>query len=138
MSLAFLHHYSMVAGGYAFDPDAPPSPGSVLDLRYALAPASANLPAKADGSGANARADSSDSCWLLPVPRKRLALSAPFLSLLLYSLVFCLDTASAAQAAKLAIAAVQQRATIEMIPQVLVATTALQNVALPTPHAATA
>ena len=69
------------------------------------------------------------------VGRKRVALGGPFLSLVLYSLVFCLDTPSAAALAKAAIAALQQRATVELIPQVLVATTALLSVSPPAQHA---
>lgn len=114
LSLIPLH--SIVSCGYAFDADPPPrSAADLLDLRAALsAPAAAASLADA------------------ALTRKRLPLSAQFLSLLLHSLVYCLDTPSARPAALAAITAVQQRATLELIPQVLIATSALQSVTAPT------
>jgi hypothetical protein len=111
-SFAQIAH-RLIASGFAFDPDArPASAAAALELRHALAAPGGSR--KADAAGG--------------VSRKRLHFSSSFLSLLLHSLVFCLDTPIARGPALAAITALQQRATVELIPQVLVATSALASV----------
>lgn len=105
----------LVAAGHAFDPDAPPaSAAAALDLRAALAAPAPPAP-RPDGA----------------LARKRLALPPALLSLLLHSLVVCLDSPTARAPALVAIAAVERRAALELIPQVLVATSALHSVTAP-------